>query len=446
MSQPTFPRARTCTVTSGPLYRTLSRLEKLHCDLSSSCNPSPLADHAIAIAPATPGATTAASAVQGGDVEPYEPFWYREGEFSFFEIDNVKWMKWYLDRAPEGAKHDRHVHLLLRILKQVRKHTDKGPMGDTICGADIVTEEPNADTAEGRKTMLQIFIDWSPRLRYYFCLIADSIKRREKAVTWVLYPFEQLLIVALLRLCGTSAEAFLAETSNAGRARLGTRFNTKMSRRHDREDLQFLVCSYAVGGVGLNLQAQCHMVIMLDHAMTHAIGEQAIGRCYRLGQKWDVHAIQLSVGDTFDVTLANANERRSLSLIFANIDQEALAAQYHNESGVQAADDGDVIMEDMGGVEHDEFAEGLHNFYMYHNQMVHGSVLTTAQKADADQMSAQAVLCSIYGRLAGVKMDAREVLGEEVGNEDLDEEEVAEYIRQLPATKPAEVEGECAVC
>jgi hypothetical protein len=354
-------------------------------------------------------------------------------------------MKWYIDRAPENAKHDPYVHLLLRMLKQIRKHTDKGPEGKDVCGADIITKEPDPDTPAGRFAMLGVFLDWSARLRYLFCLIVDCIRRREKAVIWVLYPFEQILITALLRLCGVTSEAFLADMSTAARARLGTRFNSKMSNHE--EDLQFLVCSYAVGGVGLNLQAQCHVVIMVDHPMTHSIGDQAIGRAYRLGQKWDVHVIQLSVGDTFDATLANANQRRSLALIFANIDQEALASQYHNPSGVQAVDEetGNLVTEGVEAANNttdNAFEEGLGNFYMYNNNMVHGSQLTPDQKERSDLMSSQAVLSAIYHRLAGVNVDPREVMDEIFTTEDLDEDEVADYMARLPASKPADIEGE----
>jgi hypothetical protein len=360
-------------------------------------------------------------------------------------------MKWYIDNAPKNSKVDPYVHLLVRILKQVRKHTDKGPKGQDVCGADIVTGDINADTPEGRKTILNIFLDWSPRLRNLFALVTDCIKRREKMVFWVLYPFEQILLTGLIRLCGASCEAFLAEMSNTARAKLGTRFNTKMSDRYDKEDLQFLVCSYAVGGVGLNLQAQCHMVVMVDHPMTHAIGEQAIGRCYRLGQKWDVHVLQLTVSDTFDATLANANQRRSLSLIYANIDQEALASQYHNETGIQAVDDEDVMIEDAADdqdtqqVAKDPFASGLDNFFMYNDKMVHGTKLTPAEKAMARPMTAQAVLCNIYRRLAGVEMDSKDVLSEEIDTEYLDDDELAEYMLRIPQTKPADIEGKHTV-
>lgn len=73
---------------------------------------------------------------------------------------------------------------------------------------------------------------------------------------------------------------------------------------------QVLVCNATVAGTGLNLQA-CRRIIFLEAAWTPGPNRQAIGRCYRTGQRRPVRASYTSARGTIDQAVAGVLVRKS---------------------------------------------------------------------------------------------------------------------------------------
>lgn len=89
--------------------------------------------------------------------------------------------------------------LLRKLLKTIHSHT---------IGCQYVPTVPNSDDVAG---LLAEFFKYSPRLAAFCANVADQvIKRKQKAIVWVLYPVEQLLLAAILQMMGIDARGFLS--------------------------------------------------------------------------------------------------------------------------------------------------------------------------------------------------------------------------------------------
>jgi superfamily II DNA or RNA helicase len=88
-----------------------------------------------------------------------------------------------------------------------------------------------------------------------------------------------------------------------------------------------LLLNYAVGGVGLNLQAASY-VFLFDRWWNPAVEDQAIKRCHRLGQKQTVFAKRLYCKGTIEERILKklAEKRRVFLNVIDHIDEEAPAA------------------------------------------------------------------------------------------------------------------------
>ena len=89
--------------------------------------------------------------------------------------------------------------------------------------------------------------------------------------------------------------------------------------------VNFAILSFAVGGVGLNLQKACANAIGLDPVPNKAVQDQIIGRHFHFGQDHDVYAYEIWIKDSFDERANNTALQKALPQIMAMLDQGALA-------------------------------------------------------------------------------------------------------------------------
>ena len=101
------------------------------------------------------------------------------------------------------------------------------------------------------------------------------------------------------------------------------RRNTIIERFQNDQSHQLLLANYAVGGVGLNLQA-ANYVFLFDRWWNPALEDQAIKRIHRLGQKLPVFAKRLYCKDTIEERILKklAEKRRIFVNVIEGIDEK----------------------------------------------------------------------------------------------------------------------------
>ena len=103
----------------------------------------------------------------------------------------------------------------------------------------------------------------------------DVLIYKEKALIWVYYPVEALLVEAILKSKGIDV-AIYADT-------IEQRDKTKKRLTLD-DSLRVLVATYFISGIVLNLQHRCRNVYLLTVPGVVSQRDQAIARVHRLGQ------------------------------------------------------------------------------------------------------------------------------------------------------------------
>jgi SNF2 family DNA or RNA helicase len=245
--------------------------------------------------------------------------------------DTIKW--------PTGGS------LLRKLLLAVHAHP---------AGRLHIPAVPEPDDVQG---LLAEFLKFAPRLRALVANIADQvIKRKEKAVIWVLYPIEQLLVTAILRCMGVDAYAFLSTLNPTERSNLQHEFN------NNPDWCTALGSSYRCSGIGMNLQKIGRFVHLLDPAPTEAAQNQAVGRSYRVGSTRDVLVIEYFVSGTFNEKQVNNQILKAIPGLMALVDRTKVAESFA-----------------QGGASEGEPAEGtidakqLEGFYEVNGQLLHRS-------------------------------------------------------------------------
>jgi len=142
---------------------------------------------------------------------------------------------------------------------------------------------------------------WSPKLRALVRnLAADAFVRGRRSLVWVNYPFEQMLVNALLTVQGFNSQMLISDMDPKRRADLLDRFNKQTGDATSRTSVEVLICSHLASGVGLNLHHDCASVHLLTNPQTQSARDQAIGRIYRIGQRRPVQVIEYQQYHTFD--------------------------------------------------------------------------------------------------------------------------------------------------
>lgn len=256
-------------------------------------------------------------------------------------------------------------------------------------------------------------------------MLADQVvKRGEKAIVWVLYPFEQAFVTALLRAIYIDARAYSADLTAEKRSELQHTFNTS------KTEAMVLVCSYSCNGVGLNLHHRCHNVHLLDPAMTQASQDQAIGRTLRLGQKFNVVVIEYFVRGSFNERQVNQIILRSLPNMMAMIDKETLKSEY----GIDKADL-KTVTEEVEDVELGPMQKKFH--------FVEGRILKADDPdapADAKLYDVREVLIELFQWNRGTRIVQHRGFGEKFTEEQ--EDPVAALAATTPRKRKQRVQGD----
>ncbi|KAM5448074.1 hypothetical protein MaudCBS49596_005660, partial [Microsporum audouinii] len=169
----------------------------------------------------------------------------------------------------------------------------------------------------------------SPRLRAMLPIIAEEILLyNEKSMVWTLFPAQQVLITAALRLLNIDSRVYHAALTTKERAELVREFCTSST------SAMVLVCSYSVNSAGMNLQAKCRNIHLFDTAMSEAITRQAIGRCARLGQTRIVKVYEYRVPRSFNIRQVTNNVQKAIPGMIAELNRGIFT--------VEGNDDGDV--------------------------------------------------------------------------------------------------------
>lgn len=241
------------------------------------------------------------------------------------------------ENIPARFEGEPELYFLWHILEIARgndddhKHATKKPITD-FRGKDYVTRlqqpkpnDPKHLRAVKNAVAVQL-IRHSPRLRLLLRWVLEASVRKEKGSVWTLWPFIQLLENSFLRLFDLESQAFMADLGHVTRDNLVQGFNQKeRATTGDAIYSDFLVCSYAVGGVGLNLHLACHLAFFSCVCPNVACWKQTIGREFRFGQEEDVHATEIIIEDTFDVRVRNTALMKALPTIMAMLDNSVLA-------------------------------------------------------------------------------------------------------------------------
>jgi len=157
---------------------------------------------------------------------------------------------------------------------------------------------------------------------------------------WVLYPFEQLFLEALLTVQGINARAYISTLDPSERQALQRDFNEPILDPEVRSDVEVLVASYYTNGVGLNLHHDCASCHLLDQPPSQAARQQAIGRTYRLGQKRTVEVVEYNLIKSFDINQLSRVTKRALPAAMSFLDLERLGvpeAAAQDEAGFDDA-------------------------------------------------------------------------------------------------------------
>jgi hypothetical protein len=202
---------------------------------------------------------------------------------------------------------------------------------------DLITVRPgvqwfmHGEMPRTDKEILAFFIRSSPKLQVLVAGLADQvIKRKEKAIIWVLFPFMQIFLQAILRLLRIDAVAFLSTMSPKSRRDTVEAFNKSDDR------CEVLICNYTSNSCGLNLQHKCHNVYIFDNSPSASAWHQAIGRTFRAGQPHTVYVCEVTTENTFSGYVLDKHIVKAIPGIVAFLNPDALTASTELDSREQA--------------------------------------------------------------------------------------------------------------
>lgn len=174
--------------------------------------------------------------------------------------------------------------LLYRWIKLVHQ-------GEEDALGEASFEVPEPDNAIG---ILGVLCRDSAKVRHALRIIIELVLvAKRKVVIWCALPANQLLLHGILQLLRISHCTYTAELNPDARSELVSNFTTKTN------EYMVFIASYAIAGVGLNLQSLSHHAIDFDAPENRGQREQAIGRQRRLGQPETVERFEMSVVNTF---------------------------------------------------------------------------------------------------------------------------------------------------
>lgn len=88
-----------------------------------------------------------------------------------------------------------------------------------------------------------------------------------------------------------------------------------MNRFNKLDDLDILLTSYAISGVGLDFQPQCNNIVLFEPAINFPIEEQAIGRIHRIGNRYEQMVYRLFTRGTYHHAQLMKSRKKWLAIV-----------------------------------------------------------------------------------------------------------------------------------
>jgi len=204
------------------------------------------------------------------EAETLEKLWKRhETEYSLQELDITTFFQTLAKSCPgRELGWTQEAWVINELLHLARNNPDKpiGKDGEALTvdsvGEDMIPELPARDskyTEDTRRFLLQFLKDNCPRLKPLLEIALDCTKRCERASVWTSFPGSQYLTYYTLKLAKVPTQLFASALERTGRDELVDRFNSL-----EPNDCMFMVCTYGMGGQGLNFQFGSHIVLQLE--------------------------------------------------------------------------------------------------------------------------------------------------------------------------------------
>ncbi|KAF2430341.1 hypothetical protein EJ08DRAFT_697366 [Tothia fuscella] len=160
-------------------------------------------------------------------------------------------------------------------------------------GRKLVLKLPKKGNVKGH---LAPFIQYGPNLAAWLAHVADQVvKRKEKAIYWVTFPGQQVLLKACLSALEIRADAIMSNMTPKDRDSKINSFNS-----FAEGELDVLFFTLTCGSAGTNLQHNsCHCGFW-DPPPSIATQQQCLGRQYRVDQLRTVYSLEFFVEDTIN--------------------------------------------------------------------------------------------------------------------------------------------------
>ncbi|KAI9773885.1 MAG: hypothetical protein M1840_006111 [Geoglossum simile] len=145
-------------------------------------------------------------------------------------------------------------------------------LADFICENNPKAQPPG----DSLTNLLEWFADGSPKIRWMCWVLAElTVKRREKIIIWVQFPWQQELLYLFLKELNIDVQQYHSGLSSRDRQHLVKKFH------EEQHEVMVLICSYSVNSCGLNLHGRCRNVLIFEPAPSSPVEFQAVGRVFR---------------------------------------------------------------------------------------------------------------------------------------------------------------------
>lgn len=168
----------------------------------------------------------------------------------------------------------------------------------------------------------------SPKLRALVKVVSRQVLvQGEKAIIWVLFPAQQVLITKLFQLLNIDARALNRSLEYEARRDLIRDFQETTNK------CMVLIPTYFMGSYGQNFQFQCHNTHLFDPAPSDPIRLQAIHRCRRIQQLFYVIVVEYYLSYSFNDYHYAHNIRKALPGVMAELNSRLIAGSDGDDVG-----------------------------------------------------------------------------------------------------------------
>lgn len=173
------------------------------------------------------------------------------------------------------------------------------------------------------------------------------MRDQEKVLIFCQLPAVTVFLFAVLQLLGIDCVTLGAYQAQEERDAVITAFT-----EHD-DRAQVLITTYAVGSAGLNLQAKCWRVHMIESAHNLGVQAQALGRAVRVGNPSAVVWLyEYYVAETFDQQSIWRNIEKAVPQAMAELNRRIFSGS--DDSGEFSVDLGDWVFREGEMVRNDD--------------------------------------------------------------------------------------------